>query len=129
LGTDERGLLGLTIDVYKPESVSTSSKLPVLVWIYGGGFQQGAASAYVLHPFFLVFGTLICRPFGNVRYDGAVIVKRSIALKEPVVFASMNYRLGGFGFLPGKEVREAGVGNLGLQDRKCISMSGTRCIS
>lgn len=24
-----------------------------------------------------------------------------------------------FGFLPGKEVKEAGVGNLGLQDREC----------
>jgi hypothetical protein len=28
-----------------------------------------------------------------------------------------NYRLNGFGFMPGKEIKDAGVGNLGLQDR------------
>ncbi|KAH6917971.1 carotenoid ester lipase precursor [Coprinopsis sp. MPI-PUGE-AT-0042] len=86
----------LTIDVYKPDTATASSKLPVLVWIYGGGFQEGSAASY----------------------NGAVIVKRSLRLKEPVVFASMNYRLGGFGFLPGKQVRDAGVGNLGLQDQR-----------
>ena len=71
------------------------------------------------------------------RYDGATIVDRSIALGQPVVYVSMNYRVSGwlvtisqlemrysmtmfhlaFGFLPGKEVKAAGVGNLGLQDR------------
>ena len=29
-------------------------------------------------------------------------------------------RLNGFGFMPGKEIKAAGVGNLGLQDRKYI---------
>lgn len=26
------------------------------------------------------------------RYDGGIIVKRSIDLKEPVIYVSMNYR-------------------------------------
>lgn len=30
---------------------------------------------------------------------------------------SFNYRLNAFGFLGGKEVKAAGIGNLGLQDR------------
>ena len=47
-----------------------------------------------------------------------MLVQRSIAMGQPVIFAAMNYRLHAFGFLGGKEVKEAGVGNLGLQDRK-----------
>ena len=31
-------------------------------------------------------------------------------------------RVTGFGFLPGKEIKAAGVGNLGLQDREYISL-------
>jgi acetylcholinesterase len=73
------------------------------------------------------------------RYDGTSIVERSIELGKPIVYVSMNYRLAGkpliittiyfsldvkltfvlgFGFLASKEVKEAGVGNLGLQDRE-----------
>ncbi|KAH9176107.1 Alpha/Beta hydrolase protein [Lactarius sanguifluus] len=56
-------------------------------------------------------------------YDGSVIVKRSIALKEPVVHVSLNYRwainaLLAFGFLASQEVKDAGVGNLGLHDQR-----------
>lgn len=53
-------------------------------------------------------------------YDGGVIVDRSQALLQPVIYVSMNYRLTGFGFLPGKEVKDAGVGNLGLHDRQLL---------
>ncbi|KAG2009795.1 carotenoid ester lipase [Coprinopsis cinerea AmutBmut pab1-1] len=52
------------------------------------------------------------------RYDGSGVVARSISQREPVVFVSMNYRLNGFGFMAGKEVRNAGVGNLGLHDQR-----------
>jgi acetylcholinesterase len=68
-------------------------------------------------------------------------VSRSIQLGEPVIYVAANYRLNGalfnlliflapvnwlflahpgFGFLGGKEVKAAGVGNLGLQDRRCL---------
>lgn len=86
----------LTLNVVKPASATPSSKLPVVVWIYGGGFQIGSTSLN----------------------DGAIIVSRSIAMGSPVVYVSMNYRLSGFGFLPGKEVGEAGVANLGLHDQR-----------
>ena len=46
------------------------------------------------------------------------IVKQSVDLKQPVIFVAINYRLGGFGFLPGKEVSAAGVSNLGLRDQR-----------
>ena len=65
-------------------------------------------------------------------------MRRSIAIGQPIVYVSANYRLNGilsnqeifssasqkylvFGFLSSKEVKNAGVGNLGLLDRaRCI---------
>ena len=70
-----------------------------------------------------------------IRYDGSSIVSRSLELQQPVIYVSLNYRLNGmyhatvlcrqvadtvlvgFGFLASKEVKEAGLGNLGLRDR------------
>ena len=39
-------------------------------------------------------------------------------MNQPVVYVSMNYRLHALGFLGGEEIKRAGVGNLGLQDRE-----------
>ncbi|KAF7309409.1 Carboxylic ester hydrolase [Mycena indigotica] len=86
----------LTLNVIKPSSATASSKLPVVAWIFGGGFELGSPS----------------------MYDGTTIVERSISMGEPVIYVSMNYRLSAFGFLASKEVRAAGVGNLGLQDQR-----------
>ncbi|TFK27679.1 carotenoid ester lipase precursor [Coprinopsis marcescibilis] len=86
----------LTINVVKPENATLDSKLPVLVWIFGGGFQVGSTSTY----------------------DGGTIVARSLVMNNPVIFVSMNHRLSGFGFMAGKEVKDAGVGNLGLHDQQ-----------
>ncbi|KAF8073584.1 carotenoid ester lipase precursor [Lyophyllum atratum] len=86
----------LTVNVVKPASATPTSKLPVIVWIFGGGFELG----------------------GTSMYDGGVIVDRSIALGTPAIYVSMNYRVTGFGFLGGQQVKDAGVGNLGLQDQR-----------
>lgn len=86
----------LYINVVKPSSATNNSALPVAVWIFGGGFELGGPS----------------------MYDGASIVQRSIDLGEPVVYVSMAYRVSAFGFLASQEVKDAGVGNLGLQDQR-----------
>ncbi|TCD68537.1 hypothetical protein EIP91_010462 [Steccherinum ochraceum] len=88
----------LTLNVWVPAGLHLrrGSKLPVVVWIYGGGFQTG----------------------GTNSYDGGIIVRRSLLVEKPVIFVSMNYRVSAFGFLAGKEVRDAGVGNLGLHDQR-----------
>ncbi|KAI0265660.1 carotenoid ester lipase precursor [Gloeopeniophorella convolvens] len=86
----------LTVNVIKPANVSSSARLPVLVWIYGGGFEGG----------------------GSVIFDGRVIVERSLALGEPVIYVSMNYRVSALGSISGREVVEAGIGNLGLHDQR-----------
>jgi len=36
---------------------------------------------------------------------------------EPVIFVSLNYRMSVWGFLASQEVKDAGIGNIGLQDR------------
>ncbi|XP_013364908.1 PREDICTED: acetylcholinesterase isoform X3 [Chinchilla lanigera] len=69
-----------------------ASPLPVLVWIYGGGFYSGASSLDV--------------------YDG-----RFLAQAEETVLVSMNYRVGTFGFLALPGSREA-PGNVGLLDQR-----------
>jgi len=61
----------LYLNVWTP-GISAKTKLPVMVWIYGGGFQAGATS--------------------EPRQDGEHLAHQG------VVVVSMNYRLGIFGF-------------------------------
>ncbi|KAJ7666219.1 sterol esterase [Mycena polygramma] len=84
----------LTINVLKP--VQQSHDLPVLVWFHGGGFEIGDASDTIMNS----------------------ILERSLERGKPIVIVIPNYRLNAFGFLAGKEVMDAGVGNLGLRDQK-----------
>jgi carboxylesterase type B len=86
----------LTINVQRPAGTTSSSKLPVMFWIFGGGFELG----------------------GTAMYDGTSLVKESVAQGKPIIFVAVNYRLGGFGFLPGKEILKDGSANLGLLDQR-----------
>ncbi|KAF8550231.1 alpha/beta-hydrolase [Imleria badia] len=86
----------LYLNVVRPAGVSEGADLPVIVWIYGGAFEDGDASGY----------------------NGTQIVSRSLSLKSPVIYVSFNYRLNAFGFLGGKEVQAAGLGNFGLFDQR-----------
>ncbi|KAF8129906.1 Alpha/Beta hydrolase protein [Boletus edulis] len=86
----------LYLNVVKPAGVCAGANLPVVVWIYGGAFESGDASGY----------------------NGTQIVSRSMELKTPAIYVSFNYRLNAFGFLGGKEVQTAGLGNFGLYDQR-----------
>lgn len=86
----------LYLNVFRPAGVSVDTKLPVVVYIYGGGFATGDASLF----------------------DATALVSRSVELGKPVIYVSFNYRVNGFGFLAGKEVKEAGVANLGIHDQR-----------
>jgi para-nitrobenzyl esterase len=84
----------LYLNLWMPAKPATS-KLPVMVWIYGGGYQAGATS--------------------EARQDGGNLSKHG------VIVVSMNYRLGIFGFFSHPELaRESGhnaTGNYGLLDQ------------
>lgn len=86
----------LTVNIRRPAGTTPWAKLPVVVWIFGGGFEQGSTT----------------------NYDGDRIVGDSMLLGMPVIYVTMNYRLGGFGFLPGAEVLKDGSANLGLLDQR-----------
>ena len=84
----------LYLNVWTPAK-SDRDKLPVFVWIYGGGFSSGSAACAV--------------------YDGEEISKKGI------IVVSINYRVGVLGFLAHPELsRESGnkvSGNYGLLDQ------------
>ncbi|MDQ6705881.1 MAG: carboxylesterase family protein [Acidobacteriota bacterium] len=84
----------LYLNVWTP-AADAKAKLPVMVWIYGGGFAAGASS--------------------EPRQDGEHLAERG------VVVVSLNYRLGVFGFLAHPELaKESGhhaAGNYGLMDQ------------
>ncbi|GAD93927.1 cholinesterase [Paecilomyces variotii No. 5] len=86
----------LTLDIVRPAGATADSKLPVLFWIYGGGFELGSTQIY----------------------NGGPMVSATIAKDKPIIYVAANYRVGGFGFLPGKEVLEDGASNLGLIDQR-----------
>ncbi|KAF2686757.1 lipase 3 precursor [Lentithecium fluviatile CBS 122367] len=86
----------LTINVQRPAGTTSSSKLPVLFWIFGGGFELGSTQ----------------------MYDGTSLVAESVSQGKPIIFVAVNYRVGGFGFLPGKEILKDGSANLGLLDQR-----------
>src|SRR6478735_8275565 len=73
----------------------TSAALPVMVWIYGGGFVNGGSSPAV--------------------YDGSQFAKQG------VVLVSFNYRIGRFGFFahPALSAEHPGepLGNYALMDQ------------
>jgi len=51
-------------------------------------------------------------------YDGAGLVTQGASLNMPFIFVAVNYRTGGFGFMPGKEILADGAANLGLLDQR-----------
>ncbi|KAK1773024.1 Alpha/Beta hydrolase protein [Copromyces sp. CBS 386.78] len=86
----------LTISVTRPKGVKAGDKLPVLFWIFGGGFELGWSS----------------------MYDGAPLVTNAINMGKPYVYVAVNYRVGAFGFMPGKEILKDGSSNLGHLDQR-----------
>ncbi|KAK6495227.1 hypothetical protein TWF481_003253 [Arthrobotrys musiformis] len=86
----------LVLNIHRPKGTTVNSKLPVLFWIYGGGFQLG----------------------WNYMYDGAPWVSSGLTRGQPIILVTVNYRVGAFGFLPGKEVLADGSSNIGLLDQR-----------
>lgn len=52
------------------------------------------------------------------RYNLSFIVENSVEIGKPIIGLSMAYRLSAWGFLDGKEVRDAGSTNVGIHDQR-----------
>ncbi|KAK2601557.1 hypothetical protein QQS21_004875 [Conoideocrella luteorostrata] len=86
----------LTITVARPEGTAADAKLPVLYWIFGGAFELGWSSIY----------------------DGSSLINHAKSINQPFVFVAVQYRVAGYGFMPGKEIMDEGSGNAGLLDQR-----------
>jgi para-nitrobenzyl esterase len=83
----------LYLNVFRP--VAGAEPLPVMVWIHGGGFNNGSGTAHM--------------------YDGSALARRG------VVLVSINYRLGRLGFFDHPALAQVrptdeAAGNYGLMD-------------
>lgn len=86
----------LTVTVQRPAGTKPGANLPVLYWIFGGGFELG----------------------GTFTYDATSLLTSAVLQGQPFVFVAVNYRVAGFGFLAGKEILADGASNLGLLDQR-----------
>ncbi|KAI2792220.1 hypothetical protein POX_b02257 [Penicillium oxalicum] len=89
----------LNLNIIRPQHPRREgSPLPVMLWIFGGGWTQGATA--------------------DPRYNMSYVVQQSALNGKPVLGVSINYRLSAFGFLDSKEVRAEGNTNLALRDQR-----------
>jgi carboxylesterase type B len=88
----------LSINVVRPAGLPEGAKLPVAVWIHGGGWVNGGSS--------------------DPRYNLSFIVEQSVRNGMPIIAASMNYRLHAWGFLHSAELAAEGSTNLGYRDQR-----------
>ncbi|KAH7115407.1 Alpha/Beta hydrolase protein [Dactylonectria estremocensis] len=97
IGTSEKEAPGvgedcLYVNVWKPTDATRKSKLPVWVFIQGGGYNQN----------------------WSPNYNGSEVVETS---GHSIVQVNFNYRVGVYGFFAGKAVEEHGDLNNGLRDQ------------
>ncbi|RAL03185.1 EstA precursor [Aspergillus ibericus CBS 121593] len=87
----------LFINVFKPSTATPQSKLPVWLFIQGGGYAENS----------------------NANYNGTQVIQNS---GDGLLFVTFNYRIGALGFLASEKVRQNGDLNAGLLDqRKAIN--------
>jgi len=70
----------LTLNVFRPSGVDAGASLPVMVWIHGGGFLNGASSLYDGSP--LVQRSVIVEP-QSCLFPSTTVLDLSAFLKDP----------------------------------------------
>jgi para-nitrobenzyl esterase len=84
----------LYLNIWRPAEGGPGDKLPVMIWIHGGGYVNGGSSAAV--------------------FDGSAFARQGIVL------VSINYRLGRFGYFAHPALTAASprpLGNYGTMDQ------------
>lgn len=85
----------LFVNVFTPSNSDSTSKLPVWVYIQGGGYATNS----------------------NANYNGTDVIQNS---GNRLVFVNFNYRAGLLGFLASQEVIDNGDLNAGLLDQRKV---------
>ncbi|KAK6501315.1 hypothetical protein TWF481_009156 [Arthrobotrys musiformis] len=87
----------LNLNIIRPVGYS-HTKLPVLVWIHGGGFTSSGSS--------------------NPPYNMTFMVDQSVKSGKPIIAVSFNYRLTAWGMLASKVMTNSGITNIGIKDQR-----------
>lgn len=85
----------LFLDVYAPSNATAGTRLPVFVFIQGGGFNLNA----------------------NPNFNGTGLI---LASQMNIVIVTFNYRVGPYGFLASQQVADNGNLNAGLLDQRKV---------
>ena len=92
------------LNIWKPDSSVTvpTEGFPIMVWIHGGSFTSASPN--------LSF------------YNGTKLVEDSIVLNKPIIMISIQYRLGGLGFMASDDLQNEygsynSTGNYGILDQ------------
>ncbi|KAI0195562.1 lipase [Xylaria flabelliformis] len=88
----------LSLRISRPRDTKASAKLPVAVWLHGGGHALGSAYEVLYEP------------------DG--IVRQAALDGQPFIFVAINYRLGFFGFATSSAMIASKQTNAGLRDQR-----------
>ncbi|KAK4228456.1 lipase 1 [Podospora fimiseda] len=84
----------LNLNVYRPVGTGKEERLPVVVYVHGGGFNAGKGTERNMASFVSWFG------------------------EKGIVSVNFNYRVGALGFLPSEVTARKGLLNLGLRDQQ-----------
>ncbi|KAH6976885.1 Alpha/Beta hydrolase protein [Ilyonectria destructans] len=90
----------LQLNIIRPSGINKSRKLPVFAWIPGGAWVEGSAT--------------------DPRYNGSFLVEASVQMGTPIIFVSLNYRLGVFSMMNGPAAAKAGPPNVYLHDQRQV---------
>ncbi|KAF5018122.1 hypothetical protein F66182_9915 [Fusarium sp. NRRL 66182] len=90
----------LTLNIVRPAKSGggNDTKLPVGVFIHGGGWTMDYSA--------------------NGVYNLSFIVQESVNAGKPFIAVSVDYRLSFWGFMASQDILDAGVANLGLKDQR-----------
>ncbi|KAI6087044.1 alpha/beta-hydrolase [Hypoxylon rubiginosum] len=94
----------LSINIVRPAGLpeNSTARLPVMLWIHGGGYQYGSS--------------------GQSQYNLTYLVQKSVDIGLPIIGASINYRKGAWGNMYSIEIQGSGNTNLALRDmRKALA--------
>ncbi|KAF2000731.1 alpha/beta-hydrolase [Amniculicola lignicola CBS 123094] len=88
----------LNLRIARPEGTQFDAKLPVVVWLHGGGVLKG--SAYDSH------------------FDPTPLLQHSVSIGKPVIYVAINYRLSIFGFARLDVLKVDKSLNVGMRDQR-----------
>ncbi|ESZ97832.1 hypothetical protein SBOR_1777 [Sclerotinia borealis F-4128] len=88
----------LNLHIARPANLKSTSNIPVVVWIHGGGVVKGSGS--------------------DPHSDPDRLIKLSVADGNPIIYMAINYRLNIFGFARLPLLTDTKSLNVGMRDQR-----------